>query len=119
MPWLAANDDMITSRGGAAKRLTSCLDGAGLRLLLLQLCNEDYHWWWRSFISSGACAFYTMLYSVWYNLTELNLTGFVSQFVYFGYMSLICFTFFLVTGTIGFVSCFWFNLKIYGSIKVD
>jgi len=96
----------------------TCAETAIL-LCYFQLCNEDYHWWWRSFITSGSCAFYTIIYSIWYNLTELNLTGFVSQFVYFGYMGLICFTFFLVTGTIGFISCFWFNLKIYGSIKVD
>jgi hypothetical protein len=24
-----------------------------------------------------------------------------------------------LSGTIGYLSCFWFNLHIYGSIKVD
>jgi transmembrane 9 superfamily protein 2/4 len=88
-------------------------------LCYLQLCNEDYRWWWRSFITSGSCAFYTMIYSVWYNMTELSLSGLAPQAVYFGYMTLICFTFFLITGTIGFFACFWFNIQIYGSIKVD
>lgn len=88
-------------------------------LCYLQLCNEDYNWWWRSFVTSGSCAFYTFLYSIWYNLTELSLSGLASQAVYFGYMALICFTFFLITGTIGFFACFLFNYQIYGSIKVD
>lgn len=89
-------------------------------LCYFQLCAEDYHWWWRSFLTSGACAGYTFLYSVWYYMTELNMTsGFVPTLIYFGYMSAISLTFFLITGTIGFYSCYWFNTQIYGSIKVD
>jgi len=88
-------------------------------LCYFQLCNEDYRWWWRSFLSSGSCAGYMMLYAIWYNLTELDMTEFVPLMLYFGYMSIISLTFFLITGTIGFFACFWFNCKIYGSIKVD
>ena len=84
-----------------------------------QLCNEDYRWWWRSFLTSGACAGYMLLYALWYNLTELDMNAFVPMLLYFGYMTIISLTFFLVTGTVGYVACFWFNTKIYGSIKVD
>jgi transmembrane 9 superfamily protein 2/4 len=84
-----------------------------------QLCNEDYRWWWRAFLSSGSCAGYIFCYSVWYYITELNIDGFVPTCLYFGYMSLITITFFLLTGSIGYQSCFWFITKIYGSIKVD
>jgi len=31
-----------------------------------QLCSEDYHWWWRSYLTSGASAFYMFLYSIFY-----------------------------------------------------
>lgn len=88
-------------------------------LCYFQLCSEDYRWWWRSFLSSGACAGYMLLYAVWYNLTELEMTGIVPMLLYFGYMSIIAFTCFLLTGTIGYIACFWFNFQIYGSIKVD
>merc|ERR1712021_156885 len=37
-----------------------------------QLCNEDYHWWWRSFLSSGSAALYLMLYAVWYFISKLE-----------------------------------------------
>merc|ERR1711968_367264 len=84
-----------------------------------QLCNEDYRWWWRAFLSSGSCAGYIFCYSVWYYITELSIDGFVPTCLYFGYMSLITITFFLLTGSIGYQSCFWFITKIYGSIKVD
>lgn len=65
---------------------------------MYQLVNEDYRWWWRSFLHAGSCAFYTALYAVWYHLTELEMTGLVPVLLYYGYMSIICFTFFLVTG---------------------
>jgi len=88
-------------------------------LCYVQLCNEDYNWWWRSFFTSGSCAAYMMIYAFWYNITELSLEGFVPVMIYFGYMSILSISVFLVTGTIGFFSCYWFNVKIYESIKVD
>jgi len=84
-----------------------------------QLCNEDYRWWWRSMLSSGSCAGYIFLYSVWYFFMELDINGMVPAMLYFGYMSMISLAFFILTGSIGFYSCFWFVNKIYGSIKVD
>ncbi|KAH8063902.1 hypothetical protein JL720_13062 [Aureococcus anophagefferens] len=88
-------------------------------LCYFQLCNEDYNWWWRSVLSSGACAGYVLLYAVWYYVFELEITGVVPSTRYFGYMILISLSFFLITGAIGFYACFWFVNKIYGSIKVD
>jgi len=96
----------------------TCAETAIL-LCYLQLCSEDYRWWWRSFLSSGSCAFYTMLYAVWYNLTELDMHGFVPFMLYFGYMAAFSLSFFLIAGTIGYFACLWFNTIIYGSIKVD
>jgi transmembrane 9 superfamily member 2/4 len=72
-----------------------------------------------SLLPPGACAGYTYLYAVWYNLTKLDMDGIVPMLIYSCYMSVFAATVFLVTGTIGFTACFWFNLQIYGSIKVD
>lgn len=68
---------------------------------------------------TGACAGYTCLYAIWYNLTELDMDGIIPMILYCSYMGVFAATVFLVTGTIGFTACFWFNLQIYGSIKVD
>eukprot|EP00164_Ancoracysta_twista_P001602 GFYU01002103.1.p1 GENE.GFYU01002103.1~~GFYU01002103.1.p1 ORF type:complete len:652 (+),score=198.47 GFYU01002103.1:195-2150(+) len=84
-----------------------------------QLCSEDYHWWWRSFLTSGSSALYLFLYSVLYFSTKLDMARAVSGCLYFGYMLLISLGFFALTGFIGFSACFWFVNKIYGSIKVD
>ena len=84
-----------------------------------QLCAEDYRWHWRSFLTCGSTAAYVFFYScMWFNLLEPS-SMFVTYLLYFGYMAIISFGVFLVTGTIGFVSCFWFTNKIYASIKVD
>lgn len=84
-----------------------------------QLCNEDYRWWWRSYLSAGSSGGYLFVYSIWYFVTKLDIKGFVPTVLYFSYMGMISFTFFLVTGSIGFTSCLWFTKKIYGAIKVD
>ena len=37
-----------------------------------QLCGEDYHWWWRSFLLSGSASFYVIAYSVLYYYTKVG-----------------------------------------------
>mmetsp|Transcript_6440 Transcript_6440/g.10205 ORF Transcript_6440/g.10205 Transcript_6440/m.10205 type:complete len:636 (+) Transcript_6440:71-1978(+) len=88
-------------------------------LCYAQLCAEDYRWWWRSFCSAGSSAGYLYLYSIWYFATKLHISGLSSCLVYFGNMLIISLTFFLLTGSIGFLSCFWFVRTIYSAIKVD
>jgi transmembrane 9 superfamily protein 2/4 len=84
-----------------------------------QLCAEDYHWWWRSFLTSGASALYLFLYSIFYFVTTLELDLFISKLLYFGYTTIMSIAFFVLTGTIGFYACLFFVRKIYSSIHVD
>jgi len=84
-----------------------------------QLCSEDYQWWWRSFLTSGASAFYMFLYSVFYFFTRLQITQFVSILLYFGYTVIMALSFFMLTGAIGFYACFFFVKQIYTSIKLE
>jgi transmembrane 9 superfamily protein 2/4 len=84
-----------------------------------QLCSEDYHWWWRSFLTAGASAFYMFLYSIFYFFTKLEIDLAVSALLYFGYTFIMAFGFFVLTGAIGFFACLWFVRKIYGAIKVE
>ncbi|XP_059484241.1 transmembrane 9 superfamily member 2 [Neocloeon triangulifer] len=88
-------------------------------LCYFHLCAEDYHWWWRSFLTSGFTAFYLFIYCVHYFVTKLNIEDTASTFLYFGYTLIMVFLFFLLTGTIGFFACFWFVRKIYSVVKVD
>lgn len=83
-----------------------------------QLCTEDYHWWWRAYLTSGSCAIYLFGYSVLYFFTRLQMTKPVSAMLFFGYMLICSYTFFVVTGTVGFYSCLFFVRKIYATVKV-
>lgn len=96
----------------------TCLETTIL-LCYFHLCAEDYRWWWRSFLTSGFTAVYFFLYSVHYYTTKLEIQGAASTFLYFGYTLIMTFVFFLFTGTVGFLGCFYFIRKIYSIIKVD
>ena len=37
--------------------------------------------WWRSFLSSGSAGLYLFLYSIWYFVSKLEITGLVSSAV--------------------------------------
>eukprot|EP00808_Paulinella_micropora_P022658 g49217.t1 len=88
-------------------------------LCYFNLCNEDYHWWWRSVITAGSSALWLFLYSVFYFFTRLEITGIVSAILFFGYMLIVSILFFLFTGTVGYFACYYFLRKIYGSLKID
>merc|ERR1711879_1046543 len=87
-------------------------------LCYFHLCAEDYHWWWRSFLTSGFTAFYLFVYCVHYFMTKLDIEGSASTFLYFGFTSIMVFMFFLLTGTIGYFACFWFVRKISALSKL-
>ncbi|XP_063968455.1 transmembrane 9 superfamily member 4-like [Lytechinus pictus] len=88
-------------------------------MVYFQLCGEDYHWWWRSFIVSGGSAFYVFIYSVFYFITKLEITQFVPALLYFGYTFMMVLTFWILTGTIGFYAAYYFVSKIYSAVKID
>ena len=84
-----------------------------------QLCSEDYHWWWRAYLTAGASAFYMFFYAIFYFFTKLHITSLASALLYFGYTLIMTLIFFVLTGTIGFYACYFFVRKIYSVIKVD
>lgn len=88
-------------------------------LTYFSLCVEDYRWWWRSFLVAGSCGFYVFMYSIYYYLTRLDVSNLIGTMLYFGYMSVISGAIALTTGAVGFATTFFFNKKIYGTIKVD
>lgn len=50
---------------------------------------------------------------------QLEITEFIPTLLYFGYTLLMVFTFWILTGTIGFYAAYFFIRKIYGAIKID
>lgn len=59
---------------------------------------QDYHWQWRSFLTSGFTAVYFLVYAIHYFFSKLQITGLASTFLYFGYTMIMALIFFLFTG---------------------
>uniref|UniRef100_A0A0D9XAQ9 Transmembrane 9 superfamily member n=1 Tax=Leersia perrieri TaxID=77586 RepID=A0A0D9XAQ9_9ORYZ len=77
-------------------------------LCYYQLRSGNYKWWWRSFLTSGCSAVYLFLYATFF-FTKIAIVKPVSAMLYFGHMLVVSYAFFLLTGTIGFFSCFFFT----------
>ncbi|EHA8588162.1 transmembrane 9 superfamily member 11 [Cocos nucifera] len=91
-----------------------------LVLTYMHLCVEDWRWWWKAFFASGSVAIYIFLYSVNYLVFDLkSLSGPVSATLYLGYSLLMVLAIMLATGTVGFISSFWFVHFLFSSVKLD
>ncbi|KAB0346074.1 hypothetical protein FD755_024279, partial [Muntiacus reevesi] len=77
--------------------LITCSE-ATILLCYFHLCSEDYHWWWRAFLTSSFTAVYFFAYAVYYFFAELKITGIASTILYFGYTMIMVLIFFLFTG---------------------
>ncbi|KAJ5679865.1 Transmembrane 9 superfamily member 7 [Penicillium macrosclerotiorum] len=84
-----------------------------------QLCSENYHWWWQSFLTGGSSAFWVFAYCIWYYMFKLHVSGFVSGLLFFSYSFLACAVYGLLTGTVGFLAAYVFVRRVYSAIKVD
>ncbi|KAK8991232.1 hypothetical protein V6N11_062251 [Hibiscus sabdariffa] len=91
-----------------------------LVLTYMHLCVEDWKWWWKSFFASGSVAIYIFLYSVNYLIFDLkSLSGPVSATLYLGYSLFMVLAIMFATGTVGFLSSFWFVHYLFSSVKLD
>ncbi|KAG2228934.1 hypothetical protein INT48_001509 [Thamnidium elegans] len=88
-------------------------------LVFLQLCAEDYIWWWQSFMIGASPAVYMFGYGVYFLVKRTNITGLVGVSVYVLNLVIGCGFVGLCTGTLGFLSAYYIIRKIYSSVKVD
>lgn len=88
-------------------------------LVYFQLTNDDYHWWWRSYLMTASAGLHFFLYAVYYLATALSIQQISSTLLYVGYMAIAGTLFGVYCGTVGFYASFCFVRKIYASIKLD
>ncbi|KAK8289876.1 hypothetical protein V6Z11_D07G219600 [Gossypium hirsutum] len=89
-------------------------------LTYMHLCVEDWRWWWKAFFASGSVALYVFLYSINYLVFDLqSLSGPVSAILYLGYSMIMAIAIMLSTGTIGFITSFYFVHHLFSSVKID
>jgi len=81
----------------------------------VQLCHEDYNWWWNSFCVGACPALYLAL-----DATLRTVSYFASGIGARALMALMCVNFVLATGvalcggTVSFFAAFKYNQYIYG-----
>eukprot|EP00164_Ancoracysta_twista_P006677 GFYU01009336.1.p1 GENE.GFYU01009336.1~~GFYU01009336.1.p1 ORF type:complete len:380 (+),score=104.43 GFYU01009336.1:3-1142(+) len=90
-----------------------------IAMTYFQLTVEDHRWWWRSFFSGGSTGFFIYAYCFFYYYNRSDMNGFWQTSFFFGYMLIVAYAFFLMLGTVGFISSLVFVKKIYGAIKSD
>ncbi|KAF8409817.1 hypothetical protein HHK36_005896 [Tetracentron sinense] len=89
-------------------------------LTYMHLCVEDWRWWWKAFFASGSVALYVFLYSINYLVFDLrSLSGPLSAILYISYSMIMAFAIMLSTGTIGFLTSFYFVHYLFSSVKID
>lgn len=102
--------------------LLVCIINAEISVLCtyVQLCAEDYLWWWRSFQRGGSVAVYIAVYALGFLATTLNnVSGFTAVFVYLCYMGIMILGLYFAMGTIGFMASLWFVYRIFKAVKAD
>jgi len=82
--------------------------------IYIQLCAENYNWWWQSFMVGGGSAVWVFVYCVWYYFMRLHITGVISSVLFFSYSFMACCVYGLLTGTVGFLTAYAFVRRIYG-----
>lgn len=89
-----------------------------IMFLYLQLSNEDWKWWWRSFLSGFSMAWFFVLYAVYFfSTTEMD--SFLQISFFFLYSVLLAYGIGLMMGALTFLSSVSFMKYIYSHIKSD
>lgn len=90
-----------------------------IALTYFQLAVEDHEWWWRSVLCGGSTGVFIFVYCFYYYYARSDMNGFMQTSFFFGFMSCVCFGFFLMLGSVGFRASLMFVRHIYRSIKCD
>ena len=86
----------------------------------VQLCAEDYRWWWQSFYRGGSVAIYISLYAFGFLLSNLKtLAGIIPALIFISYMTIMILGVYFAMGTVGFLSSYAFTFIIFKAVKSD
>lgn len=82
----------------------------------VQLCAENYNWWWQSVLIGPGSAFWIFIYCSWFYWFKLHIQGFVSGLLFFSYSLMACAVYGLLMGTVAFLTAYAFVRRIYGYV---
>lgn len=82
----------------------------------VQLCAENYNWWWQSFFIGSGSAFWIFIYCFSFYWFKLHIQGFISGLLFFSYSLMACAVYGLLMGTVAFWTAYAFVRRIYGFV---
>jgi transmembrane 9 superfamily member 2/4 len=87
----------------------------------MRLANEDWAWWWPSFLASGSSGLYVFAFSIYMLSTSSSVAPghTVANFLFVAYAGLFSLSFSLLTGSIGCLSSLAFVRRIFRSSSDD
>ncbi len=85
----------------------------------MQLCYQNYHWWWRSFLIGASGSLYIGLYCLWYMAMEMDLSSLTSDLSFILYVVLFIGCYAIAAGAISVQASYTFVKYIYSAIRKD
>lgn len=85
----------------------------------MQLCYQNYEWWWRSFYVGASCAIYIAIYAVWYLATQMRLADIASDVGFLIYIYALLGMYVFAAGAISVQASYMFVSKIYANQRSD
>jgi hypothetical protein len=73
----------------------------------------------RSVLCGGSTGIFVFFYCIYYYHARSDMSGFMQTSFFFGYMTCVCYGFFLMLGNVGFRTSLLFVRHIYRSIKCE
>ena len=85
----------------------------------MQLCYQNHHWWWRSFLIGASGGIYISLYCLFYMGTQMDLysVGSDLSFIFYAVLFIGCYS--TAAGAISVSASYSFVKSIYGNIRKD
>mmetsp|Transcript_37344 Transcript_37344/g.46138 ORF Transcript_37344/g.46138 Transcript_37344/m.46138 type:complete len:599 (-) Transcript_37344:127-1923(-) len=88
-------------------------------LIYFQLQSEDWRWWWKAFFIAGSPGYYIFCYAIFYYKYRSYMSGILQATYFFGYITVLSYSFILLLGATGWWAAYFFLNKIYAAIKSD
>eukprot|EP00483_Globobulimina_turgida_P012116 UN12138 len=88
-------------------------------LTYFQLQSEDWRWWWTALFTAGSTGIYVFAYSIFYYMYRSYMTGILQAAIFFGYVSIVSYSFLLMLGATGWWATYIFLKQIYAAIKSE
>ena len=79
----------------------------------LQLCNQDYQWWWRSFIVGASGSLYCGLWTIGKFINRFDTSDIYSNAIFALYLSVFMVFYIFTTGYIGVFASYKFINALY------